>query len=67
MSAMMNALREEGTKADVLVQLERMIEERDRLSAQLAEARKVIGAVAYGYGAIPQWVSSARALLAKLD
>ena len=42
MSAFMNALREEGTKEDCLIRIERLLDERAELQACLAEAVEVV-------------------------
>ena len=42
MSAFMNALREEGTKEDCLIRIERLLDERAELQACLAEAVEVM-------------------------
>lgn len=41
MGAYLNALREEGTKQDCLIQIERLLDERAELQARLAEAVEV--------------------------
>ena len=41
MGAYLNALREEATKEDLLIQIERLLDERDAYKARLAEAVEV--------------------------
>jgi trans-2-enoyl-CoA reductase len=42
MSAFINALREEGTKEDCLVQIERLLDEKNAMAARIEELEKAL-------------------------